>query len=488
MATTEEKLTEFQRVSAKEFLARQITIKGTTPPDSGVVAPKATQYFNTATNLRYENVGDVSNSVWELVGGSSTGQSDIIFDGTSSVGVTKIGQVVYKDGTTWKLAQANASETSNSLGIVSSFTTSSDFQVMHLGKLLLPDGIVDFTSTISDIEINDTTVQLSDVRDLVGGSTIQIGGNNYVIASSGVNYTTGIITLTTPMTTEHTMGTSVNLMLSSNGIWYISEHNAGMMTEQVASVSNWSKAVLISDTITSGYVVDRSAIEQVNNDEQLEEARCLFDSNCALSGLLSSDGITTAVGDRVLVMGQTDPIENGVWVVATGSWNRADDCSNGTHIGMKILFVTEGDLGGGSGWFCNAVAPADVVGTHSLYFTQFSVGDSGVAMESSDTTVLDIEALFNTAKTKCYAVPTRATNGRLTGWGVWDTPAKLVPLFTQTRTFGTSGVELDRMVTKVTTDLTRSKKLTETRTYVEHNTGTEILILLGTKTKTLEDS
>lgn len=226
---------------------------------------------------------------------------------------------------------------------------------------------------------------------------------------------------------------------------------------------------------------------EIQNNKSLEEVKCIFDINVTLSGIQSSDNVTTVENDRVLLINQTDAKENGLWLIKNTAWERPLDCVNGTSLGMRIVFVTNGTIGGGSGWFCNALSPNDIVGTNDLYFTQFSVGDSGVAMGNSDTIILDIESMFNTAKTSCYIEPTRNVEGRLTGWNVWETNAKTTQLFTQTRTFGTSGISLDRMITKVTSDIIRGKKIIETRTYVEFDTGSEILVLLGTKTKSLED-
>jgi hypothetical protein len=44
-----------------------------------------------------------------------------------------------------------------------------------------------------------------------------------------------------------------------------------------------------------------------------------------LEGLLVIDGFQTADGDRVLLVNQTDPIENGIYNASTGLWPRAVD-------------------------------------------------------------------------------------------------------------------------------------------------------------------
>jgi len=48
-------------------------------------------------------------------------------------------------------------------------------------------------------------------------------------------------------------------------------------------------------------------------------------ANIVLSGSQIINAILVVTGDRVLVMGQTDPIENGIYLVTSSEWNRAPD-------------------------------------------------------------------------------------------------------------------------------------------------------------------
>jgi hypothetical protein len=51
-------------------------------------------------------------------------------------------------------------------------------------------------------------------------------------------------------------------------------------------------------------------------------------TNITLSGLQTIDGETLEEGDRVLVNGQTDKAENGIWIASAFAWVRASDMSN----------------------------------------------------------------------------------------------------------------------------------------------------------------
>lgn len=93
-------------------------------------------------------------------------------------------------------------------------------------------------------------------------------------------------------------------------------------------------------------------------------------ANIALTGLQTVDGVSLAVGDRVLVKDQTTASENGIYVVDTGPWRRAKDFSGNRDVrkGTQIL-VTGGTLYASSGWYVSSADPV-VIGTTAIQFTQ----------------------------------------------------------------------------------------------------------------------
>jgi phage-related tail fiber protein len=54
-------------------------------------------------------------------------------------------------------------------------------------------------------------------------------------------------------------------------------------------------------------------------------------SNVTLSALQTVDGVTLAVGDRVLVKDQSDATTNGLYNAATGPWTRTIDAANNSQ-------------------------------------------------------------------------------------------------------------------------------------------------------------
>jgi len=85
------------------------------------------------------------------------------------------------------------------------------------------------------------------------------------------------------------------------------------------------------------------------------------DTNQILAGELVIDGVTTITGDRVLLTNQTDPTQNGLWVVSVFSWTRPADFSGGTSASRAQVFVTGGTTFAGTSWICTATAGSDTI-------------------------------------------------------------------------------------------------------------------------------
>lgn len=64
-------------------------------------------------------------------------------------------------------------------------------------------------------------------------------------------------------------------------------------------------------------------------------------ANITLSGIQTIDGVSATAGSRVLVISQTDPLENGIWVTAAGAWSRAADFPAGSTSDTTV-YVTGG--------------------------------------------------------------------------------------------------------------------------------------------------
>ncbi len=88
------------------------------------------------------------------------------------------------------------------------------------------------------------------------------------------------------------------------------------------------------------------------------------------------DGITLAVGDRILLKDQTDQKQNGIYNVTSTTPTRSADMAVGTNAGTSALFVDEGTVNGNLGFLCTNAYGVDIVGTSHLGFSSFSGGSA----------------------------------------------------------------------------------------------------------------
>lgn len=88
-----------------------------------------------------------------------------------------------------------------------------------------------------------------------------------------------------------------------------------------------------------------------------------------LSGALSIDGVVLVAGDRILVKNQTTQSQNGVYVVASGTWTRSLDMDASSEFVGATVFVDEGTINGDTTWSQITAAPI-TVGTTNIVFTQ----------------------------------------------------------------------------------------------------------------------
>jgi hypothetical protein len=125
-----------------------------------------------------------------------------------------------------------------------------------------------------------------------------------------------------------------------------------------------------------------------------DSVRVETDSNIDLAtgGLLTVDGVTVIADDRVLVTGQTDPIENGIYVAASGAWSRASDMVVTDEVkAYSHVFVREGTNHGGHEMKLQTTNVSETVGTDSLVWIHaYSLGNDASHIDVSDTNFTEI--------------------------------------------------------------------------------------------------
>lgn len=95
--------------------------------------------------------------------------------------------------------------------------------------------------------------------------------------------------------------------------------------------------------------------------------RTVATSNITLAGLQTISGYTTVENDRVLVKGQTDAVENGIYMASTGSWTRAKDADGNRDLVQGTRVLVRSTSADGAEYELTTANPI-VIGTTELAF------------------------------------------------------------------------------------------------------------------------
>jgi hypothetical protein len=100
-------------------------------------------------------------------------------------------------------------------------------------------------------------------------------------------------------------------------------------------------------------------------------SRVATTANITLSGTQTIDDVAVIAGDRVLVKNQSTTSQNGIYVVAAGSWARASDANTWAELVSAFTFVEQGTTQAGSGYIATVVAGGTIDST-AVTWAQFS--------------------------------------------------------------------------------------------------------------------
>jgi hypothetical protein len=111
--------------------------------------------------------------------------------------------------------------------------------------------------------------------------------------------------------------------------------------------------------------------------------------NVTLSGTQTIDGYALAVGQRVLVKDQSAAADNGIYVVAAGSWSRAADANTWDELVAAFTFVEHGTTNANNGYICT-IPVIGTLGTTPVTWAQFSGAgqiNAGTGMSKNGNTL-----------------------------------------------------------------------------------------------------
>jgi hypothetical protein len=232
------------------------------------------------------------------------------------------------------------------------------------------DGTLDFS--VADQFLTHTTSDLAEgtnlyytqerVQDEIGASVV--GGTGIDVTYNDGPGTT-VIDIDSTVTTNSGSQTLTNKTLGTGNALSADLDAATHKITNLATPTN------------SGDAANKAYVDAVSEGLHIHAAADAYvASNVDISTALEAgdvvDGVTLTAGMRVLVNGQTNQAQNGIYVVqSTGAALRASDFDTALEVASgDFIFVSGGTAYGNTGWV-QTLSPA-IIGTDAISFTQFS--------------------------------------------------------------------------------------------------------------------
>lgn len=239
---------------------------------------------------------------------------------------------------------------------------------------------IDGTKTFLDEISGSISGNAGTSTKLATGRTISITGDiSYTSGSfDGSGNVTGTGTLAT---VNSNVGTFTKVTVNGKGL--VTAAVQAALSDLSAPTSDFSfggvKITNLADPTSAQDAATKAYVDSVAQGLDAKgSVRAATTANITLSGTQTIDGVSVVAGDRVLVKNQTAPAQNGIYVVASGSWTRSTDMDTWTEVPNAYVFVEEGSTQADTGWVCLADA-GGTLGTTAIGWAQFSSAGSYAA-------------------------------------------------------------------------------------------------------------
>jgi hypothetical protein len=162
----------------------------------------------------------------------------------------------------------------------------------------------------------------------------------------------------------------------------------------------------VTALLTSGGLVPKQAVAAV-----------AISNVGSLSGLQVIDSYTLLANDRVLLVGQSNPINNGLWVAAAGAWTRPSDSANNAVLSIyTFVTVIYGTIQAGSAWYLTAAATVSVAAQSWVIYSSGGTlpivrGGTGASTAAQALTNLGVSTFGQSLIDDIDAAAGRATLG-----------------------------------------------------------------------------
>lgn len=260
----------------------------------------------------------------------------------------------------------------------------------------IPSITVDAKGRVTNVTTNSISTTLGIAGD-TGTDSVALGTDTLTF-EGGTGITSTVSNNKVKVDIDSTVATLSDQQTLTNKVLGTNVDLGANLDAATYRIINLGAPDQANDAATKAYV--DAAVEGLHVHEA---ARVAVQGNISIAtGLENGDtagGVTLATGDRVLLKDQTNPAENGIYVVqASGAALRAADFDTATEIDSgDFVFVSAGTYAN-TGWV-QTLKPA-TIGTDPLNFTQFSGAGTftaGVGLDLNGTEfVLDLSEVDTT--------------------------------------------------------------------------------------------